>query len=66
MPVEQVEINVPPNHTENSKKEGAEDDDDLFQDAVSHIQSQKQQQDSPTPPASMGRKSPASVFLSCR
>ena len=39
MPVEQVEINVPPNHTENSKKEGAEDDDDLFQDAVSHIQS---------------------------
>ena len=39
MPVEQVEINVPPNHTENSKKEGEEDDDDQFQDAVSHNQS---------------------------
>ena len=64
MPVEQADNNTPAIHTEHSKKESAGDDDDQFEDAFSHIQSIKQQ-DSPTP-VSMGRKSPSSVFQSCR
>jgi hypothetical protein len=39
MPVEQVDNNAPANHTEHSKKESPDEDDEHFEDAFSHIQS---------------------------